>query len=158
MFTSRGIVGASRKSAGLENRQIGLFRAPPNEENTYMNARKLYIDILSDFAKNATPEPDAPDEKRISTLSGELIDAGHLTGGTMRDVHGEIRGAVVTGMTVQGRLFLDELRRKEKEESWWGKFKTWGFPIIGALVGYIVAVVTPVLTEWLKTFLPAHHP
>lgn len=123
-----------------------------------MNARKLYIDILSNFAKHATPEPNAAGEKRIATLSGELIDAGHLSGATIRDEHGEIRGAVVTGMTVQGRLFLEELRRKEKDESWWGKFKTWGFPIIGALVGYIVAVVTPVLTEWLKTFLPTHQP
>lgn len=123
-----------------------------------MNARKLYIELLSNYAEKATPGLDAPGDKRVATLSGELVDAGHLTGHTLRDEHEEIRGAVVTGMTVRGRLFLEELQRKEKDESWWGKFKTWGLPIIGALVGYIVAVVTPMLTEWLKTLFPTHQP
>ena len=80
-----------------------------------MNARKLYINLLLDFSKKFTPEPEEPGDKRVATLSGELVDAGHLHGGTLRDEHGEIRGAVVNGMTVQGRLFfLEELQRKKK--------------------------------------------
>lgn len=82
-------------------------------------------------------------------------DAGHVRGAVRRNELGVISGCVTTGMTVQGRLFLEELQRKEKEESWWGKFKTWGLPIISAIVGYIVAIITPVLTDWLKTLLPS---
>lgn len=115
-------------------------------------ARKEYIRLLARNIEVCTPAE--PGDQRNATFNGELVDAGHVRGAVRRDQNGVISGCVTTGMTVQGRLFLEELRRKEKEESFWGRFKTWGFPIVGAVIGYLVAILTPLLTEWLKTMLP----
>jgi hypothetical protein len=119
------------------------------------HARKEYIKLLLRNAEVCTPVE--PVVRRNATFNGELVDAGYVRGVVRRDENGVINGCVTTGMTVQGRLLLEELQLKQKEESFWGRFKTWGFPIISALVGYTVAVVTPVLSEWLKLLLPSHH-
>lgn len=118
-------------------------------------ARKEYIRLLLRNVEVCTPTE--PGVFRDATFNGELVDAGHVHGLVTRNEVGVISHCATIGMTVQGRLFLEELQRKEKEESWWGKFKTWGFPIIGAVVGYILAIVTPLITEWVKAFLPVHH-
>jgi hypothetical protein len=110
------------------------------------NARSNYIDLLSDYAKHFTPARGAPDEKRESVLSGELIEAELLTGAVLRDADDEIRGASVNGITVKGRLFLDQLQREQREASVSAKLKKWGVP----LLTYLAGVTTPILSDLLK--------
>jgi hypothetical protein len=113
------------------------------------SARRVYIELLTEYAEEFTPKPEAPEDRRAATLSGELIDAGHLTGTPIRDEEDGTRGAVVSGMTVQGRLFLDQLRRDEREASVSARLKKWGLPVLT----YSFGVVTPILSEFLKRLL-----
>jgi H+/Cl- antiporter ClcA len=56
----------------------------------------------------------------------------------------------MTGITVEGRLFLQRLKKEEKEEGLWHKSRL----VAGVLLGYIVGLLSPLFTEWLKkTFL-----
>jgi len=90
---------------------------------------------------------------RAATFLGELIDAGHLHGGTARDQQGVIRAAAPRGMTVQGRLFLEHLKREEREASLWARAKKWGIPVIT----YAAGVLTPILSDFLRAVLPHAH-
>jgi hypothetical protein len=116
-------------------------------------ARQEYIEILSSQSANFTPSPADPNQLRLATFCGELIDAGYLHGGTLRDQHGIIRGSAVSGVTVQGRLFLDQLSREEKEATPWARFKKYGVP----LITYAAGVLTPVLSDLLKNLFQLQH-
>jgi len=107
------------------------------------NPRKEYIRLLLRSVENFTPEPG---ELRDATLIGELGEAGYLKAKTIGDEYGVTRGAASWGMTVAGRLFLNQLQREERESSAWGRFKKWGVP----LLTYLAGVATPVLSDFLK--------
>jgi hypothetical protein len=107
------------------------------------NARKEYIRLLSRNVAHFTPEPGV---ERDAMFNGELIDAGHVTGVVRRNPVGVISGAATTGMTVQGRLFLNQLQKEERDASLWAKLKMWGVPILT----YVIGVITPVISDWLK--------
>jgi hypothetical protein len=114
--------------------------------STMNTARHNYIDILSELADRYTPEPSDPSRMRTAVLSGELIEAGYLSGQSFREAGGLIRGSAITGLTVSGRLFLDQLRKEEREASLWAHCKRWGIPVIT----YLFGILTPVLSNFLK--------
>jgi hypothetical protein len=107
-------------------------------------ARQEYIRLLTRNVEAVTPTESGVD--RNAMFNGELIDAGYCTGVVMRDPNNVIKKCATTGMTVKGRLFLDQLQKEEKEASAWSRFKRWGIPMIT----YLVGVITPVINEWLK--------
>jgi hypothetical protein len=47
-------------------------------------------------------------------VGGELIEGGYLKGTTTYDENGIAADVAVTGMTSQGRLFLQKLRAEKK--------------------------------------------
>jgi hypothetical protein len=91
----------------------------------------------------------APVRDQDAILSGELIEGGYLEGGVMRGADGTIVGSSVTGISVQGRLFLQQLRKEEREDSLVGKGRKW----VPVLVGYLAGLLSPVITDWLKAVL-----
>jgi hypothetical protein len=110
------------------------------------NPRRDYIRLLSLVTSEHTPELG---EKRDAILLGELIEAKHLRGGALEDRDGFIRAAAPRGMTVSGRLFLQQLKHEERQASLWGRFKTWGFP----LLTYAFGVLTPILSDLIRAWL-----
>jgi hypothetical protein len=110
------------------------------------NPRKEYIRLLSLVSSEHTPEPG---EMCDATLLGELIEAKHLRGSPLEDKQGFIRAAAPRGITVSGRLFLQQLRREEKQASLFGQFKTWGVP----LLTYAFGVLTPILSDLIRAWL-----
>jgi hypothetical protein len=118
--------------------------------NIMDNPRREYIRLLSLVASEQTPEPG---EKRDATLLGELTEAKHLRGSPLDDRQGFIRAAAPRGMTVSGRLFLQQLKREEKQASPWGQFKAWGFP----LLTYAAGVLTPIFVDLLRAWLGLAH-
>lgn len=64
-------------------------------------ARSKYIGILLTAAANL---PEKVDDETL--LTGELIEAELLTGGVARGNEGTIIACQDTGITVEGRLFL----------------------------------------------------
>jgi len=116
-------------------------------------ARQEYIDLLTAQSENFTPAPTEPNELRVATFLGELIDAGHLSGGTLRDQKGVIRAAAPRGMTVQGRLFLEQLKTEESKATLWARTKKWGVP----LITYAAGVLTPILSDFLRASVSHVH-
>lgn len=107
------------------------------------NARTTYIRLLERSARSGDVA-QTPDW----TFSGELIEEGYLVGTVGRNESGVISRSAVTGITVKGRLFLEQLRREQREESWLGRLQKVGIFLLGILVG----VGVPILTSWLKAY------
>jgi hypothetical protein len=107
------------------------------------SARRIYIRLLQRSASNANL-PDTPD----GAFSGELIREGYLTGAARPNEHGVITNAVVTGITVKGRLFLEKLRVEQRERSWLGRAKKFGL----VALGFVIGCLAPVITALFKLF------
>src|SRR5882724_3694115 len=108
-----------------------------------MNVRKEYIRILTRSVNAFTPEPG---DKLNATLVSELSEEGYLKGKGAPNEHGVIEKAVSWGMTVKGRLFLEQLESEEREASVWRRTWKYGFPV----VAYIAGFATPILQDALR--------
>lgn len=104
--------------------------------------REEYIEILTFVADN-----NNADGNFDVTLIAELIDSEYLKGGIARDEQGKVFHAQCYGITVSGRLFLEELREKARKEK--ASYKV--LIIVYPIIGYIVGVISPVLSEWVKS-------
>lgn len=107
-------------------------------------ARRAYIRLLSKSAISSPTKTDAD-----TALLGELIDAKLLLGGAARDSIGETVAAEATGITVEGRLFLQRLREEERQESLFHK----SLKYVPILIGYLAGLLSPLLTDWIKTLI-----
>ena len=106
-------------------------------------ARQTYIKMLSDRV-SAIDSLSA--EQRGHFLWSELIGSGYLVGTVKTDARGLPVGNVIGPPTVKGRLFLQELTKKEFNESLRGKFKSWSLPAIA----YLGGIASVVLADFLK--------
>ena len=107
-------------------------------------ARRAYIRLLSTYAVSSPTRTDAD-----IALLGELIDAKLLPGGVTNDSTGKIAAAKATGITVEGRLFLQRLREEERQESLFHK----SLKYIPILIGYLAGLLSPLFTNWIKTLI-----
>ena len=106
-------------------------------------ARQAYIRLLAQRAGEIDSEPH---ETKEGILCGELIEEKYLEGAVLRDQQGCIRGAAVVGLTVKGRLFLQELERLEHANTFWGRYRSY----ILLTIGYLFGLLSPVLTKLLE--------
>jgi hypothetical protein len=79
------------------------------------NARRAYIELLRE---RVGALDSLPPDRQKSVLYAELIAADYLSGVTRKDQSGFPSGNVVQGITVKGRLFLQELEERERQQSW----------------------------------------
>src|SRR5207248_969349 len=99
-------------------------------------ARRAYIELLRERVSALDSlQPD----RRKSVLYAELIAADYLSGETQTDQNGFPSGNVIQGITVKGRLFLQELEERERQRSWLGRAKKLGLIVFGSLMGIIFA-------------------
>ncbi len=99
-------------------------------------ARRAYIELLRERVSALDSlQPD----RRKSVLYAELIAADYLSGVTQTDQNGFPSGNVIQGITVKGRLFLQELEERERQRSWLGRAKKLGLIVFGFLMGIIFA-------------------
>jgi len=92
-------------------------------------------------------------DRRKSVLYAELIAADYLSGVTQTDQNGFPSGNVIQGITVKGRLFLQELEERERQRSWLGRAKKLGLIVFGFLMG----IISQVLPDLIKALL-VHKP
>ena len=108
-----------------------------------ITARQVYIRMLRhrvDGIDSASPE------QREHILWADLIAGGYLNGVTRPGPDGIPTGNVITGPTVKGRLFLQELETLESNESFRAKLLKYGVPVTTFFLG----IVSSVLIDWLK--------
>lgn len=105
-------------------------------------ARREYIRILAQISSY-------PLNKSDTVLAGELIEGGYLKGTANPDEDGAAVSAGITGITVQGRLFLQKLRAEEEAESLLGIFKKYGSFLGGSLCGICFPIVSEFIKSWL---------
>jgi len=111
---------------------------------TGQTSRRKYIAILSAAASKV---PEKVDDETV--LTGELIDAELLTGGVGRGGEGTIIACQDTGITVEGRLFLQRLQKEEHDERLLNKALKYA-PLV---IGYLAGLLSPLITEWIKEFI-----
>jgi hypothetical protein len=104
-------------------------------------ARRTYIRLLSQVAQTV---PGNTNEDTV--LMGELIEANFLTGGVARDGNGHIMAVQETGITVEGRLFLQRLKSEEREEKLLHK----SLKYLPIAIGYIAGLLSPLFTDWQR--------
>jgi hypothetical protein len=93
------------------------------------------------FAENATL-----DEIR---LVAQLIDDSYLAGDYVRNERDIPCQAVVTGITLSGRAYVEQLERDEKSATPKGKIKKWVVYALIYLGGILTLVVAQALIKWL---------
>jgi len=113
-------------------------------------ARRAYIKLLRERVEALD---SLPPDSRQTILYAELIAGEYLSGVTRTDENGLPNGNVIKGLTVKGRLFLQELEAKEDERSSLGRAKKFGLIAFGFLMG-IVAQILPDLLKALFLHKP----
>lgn len=108
------------------------------------DSRPAYIRLLE---QNENFITDGVDQETV--LCGELVDAHLLSGGVARGGEGTIVASSATGITVEGRMFLQRLRDEEKQSSIMYK----ALKYLPILAGYIAGLLSPLLTEWIKSLI-----
>jgi hypothetical protein len=106
-------------------------------------ARRAYIRILEKIES-------APLNGNETGLAGELIEGRYLKGNAPPDEDGAVVTVAITGITLQGRLFLQKLRTEEEAESLLGLFKKHGSFVAGLLVGALISIVPDLIKSWLS--------
>ena len=109
-----------------------------------------YIRLLTESAEDT---PQDVSDGRDAVLSGELIAAGYPTGDTLPNEDGSVVGSVVTGITVQGRLFLQQLIEQQAASTIRFKLAKAAPAVIAFALGQAFAVVGPVLSDFLRKIL-----
>ncbi len=115
-----------------------------SKSKTATTARREYIRILAEHAETVPTKTDPE-----TALLGELIEAKLLTGGAARGSTGQVIAANVTGITVDGRLFLQRLREEERQERVLRK----SLKYVPILIGYVAGLLSPLLTDWIRSLL-----
>ncbi len=87
-------------------------------------------------------------------LAIELIDAGYLRGEILDRTNLGATCAIVAGITIAGREFLEKLKREKRERSWRGRMTKaiwafWGW-IVG-LLGPHISDVSQFVARWWHT-------
>lgn len=100
--------------------------------------RRAYIRLLRETAEGTALDSDS---ERDAVLSGELISGGYLEGSVVRDESGSVVGSNTTGITVSGRLFLQQLQKEERDESKLGRLKKYGLIVFGFIMGIIAHLI-----------------
>lgn len=108
--------------------------------------RRAYIRILREAAGDAAAGPAS---ERDSVLSGELILGGYLEGQVFYGNDGCVEGSATAGITVAGRLFLQQLEKEEREQSRIGRLKAVGL-VVG---GGVLTIAGQLLLEVFKSLL-----
>lgn len=108
--------------------------------------RHSYIRLLR---SRADAIDELPSDRRDHILWADLIAAGYLNGVTRTDENGIPNGNVITGATVKGRLFLQELESLEDAQTWKGRAIRYSIPVAMFFAG----IVSSVLIDWLKKVL-----
>jgi hypothetical protein len=110
--------------------------------------RQAYIRILQSQAKG----PSVLEEKDL-IYTAELVRGKYLKGNAPENEDGQSVSVAVTGITLEGRLFLQKLKTDEKAESWIGRLEKSGIFALGVIFGAFVTVLgnlaTAVLMAWL---------
>lgn len=115
---------------------------------TSKTARREYIKLLEKFSEiKGSPIPDPNHEEKI--LSIELLNGLYLKGQVVQDDRQCKDVPHVSGITVKGRLFLQELQEQEKQDSLWQK----ALKYLPVLFGYVVGLLTPFIQKWLESVL-----
>lgn len=115
-----------------------------------MTARRLYIRML----RNRLDGIDSlPLKEREHWQWAELIAAGHLNGVTRTNENGEPNGNIISGPTVKGRLFLQELEEAESKSSFQARLLRFGIPSLT----YFVGLLSPLVIAYLKRRLGLEH-
>ena len=109
-------------------------------------ARRAYIELLREQVGGLD---SLPPDRRESVLYAELIAADYLSGVTRRDQDGFPSGNIIQGITVKGRLFLQELEERERQRSSLGRAKKYGLIAFGFAMG----ILSHVLPDLIKTLL-----
>ncbi|MFL6597032.1 MAG: hypothetical protein ACJ8KF_03605 [Chthoniobacterales bacterium] len=101
-------------------------------------ARRAYIELLREQVGGLD---SLPPDRRESVLYAELIAADYLSGVTRRDQDGFPSGNIIQGITVKGRLFLQELEERERQRSSLDRAKKYGLIAFGFAMGIISHVL-----------------
>lgn len=112
-------------------------------DNGKETARQAYIRLLSE--QTAATERETTDT-REAILSAELIEEKYLEGSPRRDETGSVMGAGILGVTVKGRLFLQDLERLEKEDTLWARNN----PTILLFFAWVIGWTTPLLAKYVE--------
>ena len=110
--------------------------------------RQAYIRILQSQANG----PSALEEKDL-IYAAELVRGKYLKGNAPEDEDGQHVSVGVTGISLEGRLFLQKLESDEKAESWIGRLEKSGIFALGVIFGAFVTVLGNLATEVLKAWL-----
>ena len=110
--------------------------------------RQACIRILQSQAKGPSwlPEQDL-------VYAAELIRGKYLKGEAPDDEDGQSAAAGITGITLEGRLFLQKLKTDEKAESWSGRLAKPITFALGVIFGAFVSELGKLATEALKAWL-----
>jgi len=79
-------------------------------------------------------------------IAAELVASGLVRGQTAPDSAGKPIACSMYGITVEGRLFLQKLRKEILEESFFGQVKAKS----GLIVAFLVGVGSELLTQYLS--------
>ena len=78
-------------------------------------------------------------------LAADLIDRGYLDGGHAEDERGVPCAAAVTGITLSGREYLQEVKDKHFKKSASGKFVR----VLKYLGVFVLGIIGTLLTQWI---------
>jgi hypothetical protein len=112
--------------------------------------RQAYIRILQSQAKG----PSVLEEKDL-IYAAELVRGKYLKGKAPENEDGQHVSVGVTGITLEGRLFLLKLESDEKAESWIGRLEKSSLFALGVIFGAVLTVLGNLGTEVLKAWLIA---
>ena len=121
-----------------------------NSKAAFHAPREAYIELLQEVASASIK---GSRKTREAVLLGELIEARFLEGEVIRNRDGCIVGSCATGVTVQGRLFLQQLIEQQRASTIRFRLATYAPVVLGFAIGQIFAVVTPVLSDFLRKVL-----
>jgi hypothetical protein len=112
--------------------------------------RQAYIRILESQAKGSSVL-----EEKDRIYTAELVHGKYLKGNAPENEDGQPVSVVVTGITLEGRLFLQKLKSDEKAESWIGRLGKSSMFALGVIFGAVLTVAGNLATEVLKAWLIA---
>lgn len=114
-------------------------QVPPEAPKKIPTARQQYIKFLEMAA-----------EENEELLIAELIESKHLKGAVRSTPEGGVAAARFDGITMEGRLFLQKLKKEESDESFSGRSKRYGLILLGVVGALLIDVVKDVAVKILE--------
>lgn len=114
------------------------------------SVRPRLIAILNRIAASAEDHVVFAEQATLDEirLVAQLIDDGYLAGKYVRNARGPCN-AVVTGITLNGRTYVEQLERDEKNATPKDKIKKWVVYALIYLGGILTLVLAQALIKWL---------